>query len=315
MNAIVIPQRYQLTADDVKRQTIYRFVQQTGYNYNQQAIVPTENLQSPNQVVNIEVNANRNAVYPVIFSHNPILPVRPTFKSSRLVDASFTSRVGFIRKVYILLAIQLLITTGVCILSILTTHEGGFGYFQSTNLWLFWTSLGVTAFLLILIFFCKKLARKVPWNYFLLFFFTLTEAYLISAICAAYSRDGQTSWVIISAGMTAGVTVSVTLYAMVTKTDFTSKSWRGLVCACPFIILLLCLSIWAFKFSVLSSIFNAIYAVIYCLFLIIDTKMIVDDNEHELEVDDYVLGVVILYVDIVRLFLAMLGSKRNNNSS
>ena len=315
MNAIDILQQNQRTADDVNRQTVDGFNQQAGYVYNQQAVVPTENLQSPHQVVNIEANANRNAVYPVIFSHNPIGPVRPTYTSSRLVDASFTSRVGFIRKVYTLLAIQLLITIGVCILSVLTTYEGGFGHFQSTNLWLLWTSLGVHVFLIILLFCFRKLARKVPWNYFLLFFFTLTEAYLISAICAAYSRDGQTSWVIISAGMTAGVTVSVTLYAMVTKTDFTTKFWWGLIWACPFIILLLCLSIWAFKFSILSSVCNAIFAVIYCLFLIFDTETVAGGKKHELEVDDYVLGVVILYVDIVGLFLAMLGSKKYNNSS
>ena len=316
MNAIDIPQQNQYTPkSDLNLQAAAGFNQQAGEGFNQQAFMNTENSETPHQVVNVKENANMKIIYPVVnLKIRDAGGARPTFTSSRLVDASFTSRVGFIRKVYTLLVIQLLITTGVCILSLLTTHEGGFGHFQYTNMWLLWTSLGVHVFLIILIFCFRKLARTVPWNYFLLFFFTLVEAYLISAICAAYSRDGQTSWVIISAGMTAGVTVSVTLYAMTTKTDFTSKSWRGLVCACPFIILLLCLSIWTFKFSILSSISNAIFAVIYCLFLIFDTQMVAGGKRHQLNMDDYVLGVVILYVDIVGLFLSILGSSGNKRN-
>ena len=63
----------------------------------------------------------------------------------------------------------------------------------------------------------RRLARKVPINYMLLLMFTLCEAFALSVICSYYSSETTLA----AAGTTAAVTVALTAYAMLTKTDFT----------------------------------------------------------------------------------------------
>ena len=232
-------------------------------------------------------------------------------RGATMVDSSFTSRIQFVRKVYVLLTIQLALTAGICALSILTIDNGGFGHFQMTNQYLLYVAIVLQLVLIIMIFCLKPLARRVPWNYLLLFLFTLVEAYLVSAICAAASKSGSKSWVVISAAMTAAVTIALTIYAMFTKTDFTVK-W-GMAVSLPFIMIVLSLSIWVFHFGILSSILNAVFAFIYCWFLVYDTQEIMGGKRYALQIDDYVLGVIILYIDIIGLFLSILGSGRRRN--
>ena len=42
------------------------------------------------------------------------------------------------------------------------------------------------------------------------------------------------------------------------------------------------------------------------LFLLIDTQLIVGGKRHELSIDDYVIGALILYMDIIYIFVYML---------
>lgn len=108
--------------------------------------------------------------------------------------------------------------------------------------------------------------------------------------------------------MTAGVTVSVALYVMIKKADseYLISGFWAFFCPCLFIILLFCLSIWAFKFSALASFSSAILAVISCAFLILATYSLAKGVEDHIEVDDYVLGVVTIHVDIIGDFLFLI---------
>jgi FtsH-binding integral membrane protein len=47
-------------------------------------------------------------------------------------------------------------------------------------------------------------------------------------------------------------------------------------------------------------------ASIYSIYLIIDTQLILGGKNAELTMDNYVLGAVLLYIDIVQLFLQIL---------
>jgi len=54
---------------------------------------------------------------------------------------------------------------------------------------------------------------------------------------------------------------------------------------------------------------------IYSLYLIIDTQLILGGKNKELTLDNYVLGAILLYIDIIGLFLEILkiiGKKRDN---
>jgi FtsH-binding integral membrane protein len=61
----------------------------------------------------------------------------------------------------------------------------------------------------------------------------------------------------------------------------------------------------------LAFIFSAIYSV----YIIVDTQMIMGGKNKELTLDDYILGSVILYTDIISLFLKLLqilGKKKDD---
>merc|ERR1719189_312590 len=73
-------------------------------------------------------------------------------------------------------------------------------------------------------------------NYILLFAFTLCETFILSVICAGY----PSSVVLQAAGATTGVTVALTAYACMTKTDFTVCG--GLMAILSIVLLTLILS-------------------------------------------------------------------------
>lgn len=147
--------------------------------------------------------------------------------SENCEEKSLTSnaRNGFIRKVYGLLSIQMVIT----VLFVLPTLlSPSYAAFQSANMWLFYLAVvGSVAFILPLA--CMKdLSKKVPVNYLLLFGFTISESYLVSIICSFYTPES----VFQAAVTTCAATIGLTAYAMNTRSDFTEcKQWMmGKLC-------------------------------------------------------------------------------------
>merc|ERR1712038_1984575 len=111
--------------------------------------------------------------------------------------------------------------------------------------------------------------------------------------------------VMTAALMTAGVTVALTLYACTTKTDFT-------MCGGLFFIMsmaLLCLMVCSFFMTFAAwwhPFVSALLVVFYGLYLIYDTQLIAGGRSHELSYDDYIVGALLIYVDIMMLFLELL---------
>lgn len=58
-----------------------------------------------------------------------------------------------------------------------------------------------------------------------------------------------------------------------------------------------------------------VFAAIYSLYILIDTQLILGGKNKELTYDNYILGSVILYADIISLFLKLLqilGKKKDD---
>ena len=49
-----------------------------------------------------------------------------------------------------------------------------------------------------------------------------------------------------------------------------------------------------------------VMCVFYGFYIIYDTQLIVGGRKHELSYDDYIIGALMLYVDIIGLFLELL---------
>ena len=148
---------------------------------------------------------------------------------------------------------------------------------------------------------CKSVARKTPHNYICLTIFTACQAFVFAHICSYYPSE----IVLLAAGMTALLTVALTFYACTTKTDFT-------VCGGLFFILIvviLLLVIFSFFMTFVQwwhPLVTALLLVFYGLFLIYDTQLIAGGKKHSLSYDDYIVGALILYIDIMMIFLELL---------
>ena len=124
------------------------------------------------------------------------------------------ARVNFIKKVYSILAMQLLVTSSFVALS---TFNEEFREYQQTHMGLFWVCFLISLASLLTLGCVRGITTKTPANMLLLIIFTLSESYLVSMICGLYTPES----VLNATVATLGATISLTCYAIYTKTDFT----------------------------------------------------------------------------------------------
>ena len=215
-------------------------------------------------------------------------------------DYSKMARMGFIRKVYGILAAQLVLTFGLVCLVFIPSFSSFLIHIPNAFV-LFYVAMGISFATIILLACCKSISRSVPINYILLFIFTSCEAYMLMHCCAIYEK----SIVISAAALTAAVTVSLTIYAFTTKTDFT---WcGGLLFAGVCILIVTGLLGCCFGFNNITYILYCSGGVfVYSIYLIYDTQLISGKFGNDFEIDDYVLAAVNVYLDIINLFLYIL---------
>lgn len=209
---------------------------------------------------------------------------------------------NFVRKVYAILGIQLLFTA--CIVCIPLFNDNAVRWMRDT-IGLLIAAIVLQIVTSIALICCRGLSRSVPTNYILLFIFTLSEAYLVAFIAAHYEPEV----VLAAAFSTAGLTAAISVYAWTTKSDFT-------VCGPLFLILgfTLCMTtIWILIFGLITGNYHTAHMIIcgicvilFSFYLLFDTQLIMGGKRYAIEIDDYILGAVILYTDIITIFLYLL---------
>ena len=105
--------------------------------------------------------------------------------------------------------------------------------------------------------------------------------------------------------MTAGMTVALTIYAFTTKRDFTVCG-SLFFCIAIGMILLMIFSMFMTFVEWWHPVISALLVVVYGLYLIYDTQLIAGGHQYSLTYDDYILGALLIYVDIMMLFLELL---------
>lgn len=217
-----------------------------------------------------------------------------SFEAADFTDKKL--RLGFIKKVFGIVAVQLLVTTLICLIPMFSVT---FMTFQRT----YWYIVILTAVLSIAILYIiiyTKLGRKVPINYILLIVFTLCEAYTVSYIASRY--DPET--VAFAAGLTCLIVTGLSLYAAFTKTDFTKCGGFLLVC----MIALIGGSILGFFFrnKIFRLVLSVVGVIVFGLYLIFDIQLIMGNKKNKMSKDDYILAAMMLYIDIIQIFLYLL---------
>ena len=206
-------------------------------------------------------------------------------------------RLGFIRKVYGIILFQLLITI---LVVYLTIRYDVLKQFLESNPFFIYLCVAGVIFTEIPILCCRSVAQKVPLNYILLLFFTLFESFLV-AYTTIYFEPFS---VLICAGLTLAVVFGLTLYAIFTKTDLTVCGGT-LVTLCMISIILGIIGIF-YTSAFYQTLINAFGVFLFSLYLIYDTQLVIGKNKVFLSTDSYIVGALIIYIDIVTLFIKIL---------
>lgn len=213
---------------------------------------------------------------------------------------SSTIRNGFIKKTYGILLSQLAISLFFISLTFIGPIRDLIRFDINRNplvLVFLLVFMVVTIVVFVVFVCCRSLARTVPYNYCLLFAYTLCMSFYLSLVCAEY----ETSIVFSALLLTCAATIGLTIYASTTKTDYTYCG--GFLFA---LLLILIFSAFLFFWIDYYVCYCAFGVLVYSLYLIYDTQLILGKFGTEYKIDDYCFAALNLYIDIIYLFLKIL---------
>lgn len=206
-------------------------------------------------------------------------------------------RRGFIVKVYSLLLIQLAITFGFIFLSI---NIKSLANCILTHYWLY-IFMALIPFGILIFFICNpESTKKVPLNYVLLFIFCLSLGYTTAKFALHFEKTS----VYFSMLLTLIAVLGLTLYAFFTKKDFTTIGSTLFI----FLIILIfggIINIFL-RLAILAFILNIVGVFLFSFYIIYDTQLILGNKSNKLSEDEYILAVIMLYLDIINLFIYIL---------
>lgn len=230
------------------------------------------------------------------------------FNSSSFSDKAI--RHAFIRKVYLILTSQLLVTLGFIAFFIFVKPVRE--WVRTDGLWFYLLAYGTFLVTYITLVCCPSVRRKSPGNFICLAIFTLAFSYMVGTISSFH----DTNVVLLAAGITAAVCLAISIFAIQTKIDFTMCS--GLLFALLMVLIFFgfacMITYYAFGYNrIMDSVYAGLGALVFALFLVYDTQMIVGGKKHELSAEEYIYGALQLYIDVVYIFLFLLSLMGKNN--
>jgi len=205
-------------------------------------------------------------------------------------------RSGFVRKVYGLLSIQLVLTCAIAWPIQQAAPQllaQNIVYFKAAMIGSLVCVMGVSCC-------CMDVARKFPTNYLFLFFVTVCQAVMVGFVSAQYTTDS----VVQAALLTATIFFGLTFYACTTKTDFTGCGpYLFVALLGMFLATIMCAFIPA-----MQSAIAGLGAILFSFYIVYDTQLIMGGKHQKVQygVDDYVFAALNIYLDIINLFLYLL---------
>ncbi|XP_046920356.1 glutamate NMDA receptor-associated protein 1 lifeguard isoform X2 [Dermatophagoides farinae] len=208
-------------------------------------------------------------------------------------------RLGFIRKVYGILSVQLAITFGF-VFAISGSDKAQ--EWTRQNSWLMFVALAVVLVTMITLACCGDMARKTPHNYICLFLFTLAQSFLVGVTASLY----QFQIVIYAVLITGVICLGLTLFAFQTKIDFTIFNGMMFIIFIVFVMFGFIMMFFP-RSNTMHLIYSCIGAFLFSAFLLIDTQMILGgSHKMQFSAEDYVFAALTLYLDIINIFMYML---------
>lgn len=204
---------------------------------------------------------------------------------------------------------MLWITVGFCFLSY---YVKSFFEFQINNPWCLYFFLGIAVALTVTVmcFGNDCIGENTYLKVLLLAIIVISFSYIVSYFTSLYANAYGAPLVVEAAVLTAGLVMALTLYAFVIKTDFST-------CVGIIIVVLVSFILFGISFAfTMSGSLHTLFATFGCIIagiiLVIDTQWVAD-GDRGCSLDDPLLGALVIYVDIIRVFLYVLqlmGSSR-----
>uniref|UniRef100_A0A3P9JUE3 Protein lifeguard 2 n=1 Tax=Oryzias latipes TaxID=8090 RepID=A0A3P9JUE3_ORYLA len=208
----------------------------------------------------------------------------------------------FIRKVYTILLIQLLVT--LAIVALFTFCDPVKDYIQTNPGW-YWASYAVFFVTYLTLSCCSAPRRRFPWNLILLSIFHIDSFYSFY----------NTKSVVMCLGITVVVCLLVTVFSFQTKIDVTS--YQGVLCIfcmVMFISGLFLAFVLPFHYVPwLDSVYAVLGAILFTMFLAFDTQLLMGNKRYTMSPEEYIFASLNIYLDIVYIFsffLQIAGTKR-----
>lgn len=206
-------------------------------------------------------------------------------------------RLGFIRKVYGILAAQMLVTVAVSCFCMST---------QSIRAVVIVTMANPVVHILTLIptiavLFCMHCAKhQYPQNYILLSAFTLLMSLDVGFVCALFYEAGLGKLIVEAFVLTAVIFVGLSAYTLISGKDF---SWcKSFLFSCLLILIFVGTVGFFFPGLVDNIVYPLLGTLVFCGYIVFDTYRITKTFGY----DDYIIAAIELYLDIINLFLYIL---------
>ncbi|XP_067309351.1 protein lifeguard 1 [Pseudorasbora parva] len=221
-------------------------------------------------------------------------------EENQLYVSSFedsTIRKAFIRKVFSVVTIQLLVTfTVVCVFTFSKTVKTA----VQKSIWVYLSSY----IIFVVVGFClavsSKFSRTHPWNLLGLSAVTLSLSYMVGTVASYHNTDA----VVIALGSTLVISFTIIIFSAQTRLDFT---------ICNGILLVLSVNFLMFGFftiffysNVLQIVYGFLGALLYALFLAVDCQLVMGRKKYSINPEEYVFAALIIYLDIIMIFLYIL---------
>mmetsp|Transcript_8610 Transcript_8610/g.23999 ORF Transcript_8610/g.23999 Transcript_8610/m.23999 type:complete len:240 (-) Transcript_8610:86-805(-) len=224
----------------------------------------------------------------------------PIVPKERLGDMPSEIRSNFIVKVYAILCVQLSVTAVVAapfkFIPAVKTFVTTPGYGTA-----FMIGLVVIQVVLLCTMCCyPALMRAFPKNYAMLFAFTITEGAVVGVIIVHYTLNSVLAAVVATALLVGGLSV----YAATTKSDFTTFGPYLFCVGMVFFFFLIGVSFFSFPFK--QQIIGCIGILLFSMYLIYDTQLVMGNKELSMGIDEYCFAALNLYIDIIQIFLYIL---------
>ena len=215
------------------------------------------------------------------------------------LEASIKEKIreGFIAKVYGIITYQLVITSIVIYLSIVSPW---FKNLLLHSFGLYITNIFLTFFLLLLPICSPQFYTNVPINYIILTIFTISYSCLIAMQVCLYS----VSSIMVALFLTFVTVISLTIYAWKSEKDFTI--YGGTLFVSLILLIFASLILMFVNIPLLNVIYTYISLIIFCIYLIYDTQLLIGSGRFKFTEDDYILAAINIYLDIIILFLKIL---------